>query len=160
MPDLACPYVLTTPAGTITFNDGGTDQFYIQDFPTGLAGAPIRAPIDEVGFGYGSEWYNWWKSGRHIAIEGVFLVQSVAFCSPAQVAVWNELEEELRVALDSISTIETATATLVWRPSGQTQRTLVVRNDIPLECPPDQGYLVRTFTFGLFAAEPVWTEST
>ncbi len=160
MPDLACQYVLTCPGGTITFNSGGTDQFFIQDIPTGLAGAPIRAPIDEIGFGDGSLAYNWWKGGRHIAFEGVFFVTSVPFCSTPCRAVWNEMEEELRVALDSISTVETATATLVWRPEGQTERTLIVRNDIPLECPPDQGYQVRTFTFGLFAPEPVWTEST
>jgi hypothetical protein len=160
MPDLAVEYVLTTPAGVITFNDGSQDQFYIQDIPSGLTGAPISAPIDEVAFGDGSLGYNWWKRGRHIAIDGVFFVQSVPFCSPAQVAVWNEMEEELRVALDSISTLETQTATLVWRPAGQTQRTLVVRNDVPLECLPDQNYQVRTFQFGLFAQDPAWVEST
>lgn len=160
MPDLACEYVLTTPGGTIRFNDGSTDQFYIQDIPSGLAGAPIRAPIDEIAFGDGSLAYNWWKAGRHIPFEGVFFVQSAAFCSPAQVAVWNQMEEDLRVVLDSISGLETDTGTLVWRPTGQTQRTLVVRNDVPLECPPDQNYQVRTFAFGLFAPDPVWTEST
>lgn len=160
MPDLAVEYVLTTPAGTITFNDGGQDQFYIQDIPSGLAGAPISAPIDEVGFGVGSLAFNWWQRGRHIAIEGVFLVQSAPFCSPAQVTIWNEMEEELRVALDSIAGVETATATLVWRPLGQTQRTLIVRNDVPLECPPDQNYQVRTFHFGIFAQDPAWVEST
>lgn len=149
--------MLTTPGGTITFNSGLQDQFYIQDIPTGLAGAPIRAPIDEIAFGDGSLAFNWWKGGRHIAIDGVFLVQSQPFCSDPQVAVWNQMEEELRAALDSISTVETATATLVWTPGGLSQRTLVVRNDVPLECTPDQNYLVRTFSFGLFSADPVWT---
>ncbi len=159
MPDLACEYVLTTLAGTINFNDGSTDQFYIQDIQ-GLAGAPIRAPIDDVPYGDGGIGYNFWKGGRHVSFEGIFLAQSAPLCSPALVAVWNEMEEELRVALDSISALDTDTATLVWTPGGQAQRTLVVRNDIPLECPPDQNYLVRAFNFGLFAAEPAWVEST
>ncbi len=160
MPDLSVEYVLVTPAGTITFNSGATDQFYIQDIPTGLAGAPISAPIDSIGFADGSLTYNWWKRGRHIAIDGVFLVLSEPLCSPAQMTLWNDMEDELRIALDSISALETATGTLTWRPTGQTQRQLVVRNDVPLECPPDQNYSVRTFNFGLFAQDPAWVEST
>lgn len=156
MPDIACPYVLTTPAGTITFNDGSANQFYITNIPVGLAGAPIRAPIDPLAYADGSKSYNFWKGGRHIVVEGMFLVTSVAPC-PDSVPIWNEMEEELRVALESIAGDEADTASLVWTPAGLTQRTLIVRNDVELECQPDQNYLVRTFTFGLFADEPDWT---
>lgn len=154
MPDIACPYVLTTPGGTITFNDGSADQFYITNIPIGLAGAPIRAPIDNLAYADGSKSYNFWKGGRHIVFEGVFLTTTQC---PDVVALWNEMEEELRVALDSISGDEADTASLVWTPAGLTQRTLTVRNDVELETQPDQNYLTRTFTFGLFADEPDWT---
>ena len=157
MPDIACPYVLTTPAGTITFNDGSADQFYITDIPSGLAGAPIRPPIDDLAYADASKGYNFWKAGRHILVQGVFLVTTVG--CPSAVAVWNQMEEDLRVALDSISGSMTSVASLVWRPVGQTQRTLTVRNDVTLETAPDQDYLVRTFTFGLFAEDPTWSET-
>lgn len=155
MPDLACPYVLTTPVDTITFNDGSADQFYITDIPTGLAGAPIRAPIDNIAYANGSRSYNFWLSGRHIPFEGMFLVTSVPPC-PDIVPVWNAMEERLRAALESIAALDTDTATLVWTPAGLTERTLVVRNEIALDTAPDQNYLVRTFSFGLFADDPAW----
>jgi hypothetical protein len=159
MPDLACPYVLVTPAGTVTFNDGSADQFYITDIPQGLAGAPISAPIDEAAFTDGSLSFNWWLRGRHITFEGNLYVTSAPLCSPAMVAVWNQMEETLRAALESTVPDETTAGTLTWTPSGQTQRVLTVRNDVPLECPPDQNYLVRTFHFGLFADDPAWAGS-
>jgi hypothetical protein len=157
MPDLACPYTLTTPGGTIAFNDGSADQFYITDIPAGLAGAPIRPPQDDVAYGDGGVSYNFWKGARHIQFEGVFLVQSAAFCSPAQVQRWNEMEEELRVALESIAALSTDTGTLVWTPTGAlASNTLVVRAEVTLETAPDQGYTVRTFSFGLLADNPDW----
>lgn len=159
MPDISCEYTLTAPGGTIVFNDGSVDQFYLSNIPTGLAGAPIRAPIDNLSYARGSKGYNFWLAGRHITFEGNFFVTSLPGC-PAQVEVWNQMEEELRVVLESIAADMADTATLVWRPAGLTERTLIVRNDVPLECQPDQNYLTRTFTFGLFAEDPDWTEST
>ena len=38
MADIACVYTLTTPGGTITFNAGGSNQFYVTDVQ-GLGGA-------------------------------------------------------------------------------------------------------------------------
>src|SRR5512146_382273 len=107
MADIACTYTLTTPAGTIVFNDGSEDQIYIQGI-TGLGSAPIRTPIDDVPYGDGSLGHNFWKAGRHIIIEGVFFVRSVP-CSPAMVTIWNEMEEDLRLALESIAALTTAT---------------------------------------------------
>jgi hypothetical protein len=156
MPDIACPYTLTTPGGTITFNDGSSQQFYIQGI-TGLGSAPIRAPIDDVPYGDGSIGHNFWQAGRHIAFEGVFLI-TAADCGPNLVGFWNDMEDELRDALESIAALTTDTGTLVWTPTGDVAtRTLVVRHDVPLECPPDQNFTVRNFTFGLFAADPTWT---
>jgi hypothetical protein len=156
MPDIACPYTLTTPAGTVVFNDGSAAQFAIQGI-TGLGSAPVRAPIDDIPYGDGSIGHNFWKGGRHIAFEGLFLVTS-ADCGPNLVGLWNQMEEDLRVALESIAALTSDTGTLVWQPTGfLSPLTLTVRHDVPMECPPDQNFTVRNFTFGLFAADPDWT---
>lgn len=156
MPDLGVEYVLTTPGGTITFNDGSSDQFYIADIQ-GLSGAPVRTPIDDRPYDDGSIGYNFWKAGRHIVFDGHFLVTSVMCPDPAVLPIWNQMEEDLRVALESIGTLIGVTGTLVWTPSGLTQRTLEVRYDVQLECPPDQNYLLRSFHFGVFAEDPDWS---
>ena len=68
------------------------------------------------------------------------------------------MEDALRDALESIAALTTAVGSLVWLPTGDlSTRTLSVRHDVPLECPPDQNFLVRNFSFGLFAAIPTWT---
>lgn len=156
MSDIACPYTLTTPGGTVYFNDGAAQQFYIQGI-TGLGTPPIRTPIDDVPYGNGSIGHNFWTAGRHVAIEGVFLVNP-ADCGPLLVGFWNTMEDALRIALESIAALTTDTGTLTWTPTGSmSSRTLVVRHDVSLECPPDQNFTIRNFSFGLFAADPVWT---
>lgn len=159
MPDVACVYTLVTPAGTVVFNDGSADQFYIGEIPSGLAGAPIRAPMDDLPYGDGGLSYNFWKGARHPLLEGVFLILSTRNMNGI-LTIRNQMEDDLRVALESISEADTATGTLTWRPLGLTQRALTVRNDVPLECVHDQNYLLRTFSFGLVADDPAWTEST
>lgn len=155
MPDVACQYILAAPSGTINFNDGTADQFYITEIPSGLAGAPISAPIDPVAFANNSLSYNWWQRGRHIQMDGVFLITSTRN-EQAILAIRNQMEETLRAALSSCAGLATAVATLSWTPYGQSGRVLEVRNDVPLECPHDQSYLVRTFSFGLFSNAAAW----
>ncbi|HEY1309279.1 MAG TPA: hypothetical protein VGF24_37325 [Vicinamibacterales bacterium] len=156
MADVACPYTLAAPGGTIYFNDGAADQYYIQAVH-GLDGAPIRAPIDDVPFGDGGLSYNFWKGGRHVSIEGIFLIQTID-CGPGLVTIWNQMEEALRVALESIAATIADTGSLSWTPTGLALRTLgSVRNDVPLDCQPDQNFTVRTFSFGLFSDTPDWT---
>ncbi len=156
MPDVACIYTLVTPSGTIMFNDGGPDQFYIQNI-TGIDGPPVRAPGDAISYGDGGRSYNSWKAAREMLFEGVFLVTSVPIC-PDAVPIWNTMQETLRVALESlIGDDATAVGTLTWTPTGTvTSNTLTVRHDVQLECPPDQGFLVRAFHFGLRADNPDW----
>lgn len=159
MPDISCEYDLVGPGGTITFNDGGLDQFYVSEIPSGLAGAPIRASMDAVAFGDGGRSYNFWQGARHPIFEGVFLILSTRNQNGI-LRIRNQMEEDLRVVLESIAATDADTGTLTWRPLGQTQRQLTVRNDQTLECGHDQNYLLRTFTFGLVADDPAWTEST
>jgi hypothetical protein len=156
MPDVACPYTLVTPGGTIQFNDGATDQFYITNIPQGLSGPPLRTPIDDVAFGDGSRGHNFWKSGRHILIEGIFLTPMSA-TGDARATAWNVMEDSLLAALASIASDTADTGTLTWTPIGfMASRSLTVRHDVPLECPPGDNYLVRAFNFGLFAENPDW----
>ncbi len=155
MPDVAVPYLLSTPAGLLTFNDGTADQFYIQSI-TGLDGASIRAPVDAVAYGDGGRSYNFWKGAREMLFEGIFLVTSVPIC-PQAVAIWNQMEEDLRLILASIAATDADTGSLTWTPTGMpSSNTLTVRNDVTLECAPDQGFLTRTFHFGLRADNPDW----
>lgn len=154
--DVACAYTLVTPGGTIAFNDGADDQFYIQNIPSGLGGKPIRPPQDLVAFGDGGRSYKFWKGPRHILFEGVLLVTSMPPC-PELVPIWNQMEEQLDAALESIADDTTDTGTLTWTPAGVSARSLTVRCEVELDVQPDQNYLVRTFHFGLLADDPDWT---
>jgi hypothetical protein len=151
MADIAVVYTLTTPGGTITFNDGGADQFYITEIQ-GLGSAPIRTPIDNAPQAHGGLVHDFWKAARNIVVEGVFLITSVPQGTQCQ-ALRNDMEEDLRAALESILQ---ADGTLAWTPTGLTARSLTVRHSVPLECPHQDNYLLRAFNFGLVAADPDW----
>jgi hypothetical protein len=150
MADISVPYTLTTPAGTITFNDGSADQFYITG-ETGLGTAPRRTPIDSVPFGDGALVHTFWKDARQVTIEGVFLVTSVP-CGSAMVAIWNAMEEDLNDALESIG--GGTDGTLAWTPSGLSARSLSVRHNVPMENPHLENFSLRGFNFGVIAGDP------
>ena len=84
--------------------------------------------------------------------EGVFLITSTLVMNTILTAR-NTMEEDLRVALESIYT---ATGTLAWTPLGESSRSLTVYCEVPMECGHDQNFLLRTFNFGLIAADPDW----
>lgn len=151
MADVAVQYTLSTSGGNITFNDGTDDQFYITEIQ-GLGTPSIRTPIDNAPQAHGGLVHNFWKGPRHIIVEGIFLITSVPQGTQCQ-AIRNDMEEELRAALDSIYQ---ADGTLTWTPVGQAARSLSVRHEIPLECPHIENYLLRAFNFGLVAANPDW----
>jgi hypothetical protein len=153
MADLTAIYTLTTPGGTITFNNGDlhtlTDLYWIGTIQ-GLDGAPIRATIDDAPQAHGGLVHNAWKGPRHVTMEGVILIQSVPLGSPC-LTERNALENALRVALESILQ---ADGTLAWTPEGLSARSLTVRGEVPLEYTPQENYAVMGFTFGLVAADP------
>jgi hypothetical protein len=152
--DVGVSYTLTTPGGTVVFNDGSADQIYIGEIQ-GLGGAPIRAPMDDIPFGHGGLWYDFWEGPRHITFDGVFLITSTRW-GDSVIVIRNQMEETLRVALRSISALETDTGTLDWTPQGQSARQLIVRCDQTVDFGHDQNYLLETFHFGLVAADPDW----
>lgn len=155
MADLACVYTLACPGGTISFNNGDLkthdDLYWISNI-AGLDGAPIRAQVDNAPQAHGGIVHTFWKGPRHVTMEGSILIQSVPWggsCLPER----NAMEEALRSALDS--TLQ-ASGTLSWTPAGQAARSLTVRNDIPVEYTPQEGYLITGFTFGLVSAASDW----
>jgi hypothetical protein len=155
MADVAVLFTLTTPGGTILFNNGSlhttTDLYWITEVG-GLDGAPIRAPIDNRPLIDGGLVHNFFKGPRHVTVEGVIIVQSQPLGQACQ-TVRNTMENNLRVALESILQ---ADGTLAWTPTGLGARSLTVRHDVPLEYRHVENYLLLSFTFGLVAATPAY----
>lgn len=145
MADLTVEYVLTTPGGTITFNDGevgdGTDKFWIQAIQ-GLDGPAIRAPVDPVPFGDGGLVHVFWKGPRRVTIDGVLLIESPVDCQERR----NVLSQALMDALDSIIQ---ATGSLAWTPVGLSALSLSVTNEIPLNITYSDNFMLSNFSFGL-----------
>lgn len=156
MPDLGATYTLSTPGGTISFNNGllkdGTDKYWIQNIQ-GLDGAPLRTPQDNVPYGDGGIVHNFWKGPRHVVMEGVLVTESAGWPSHGELCriVQNEMEDDLITALESIIR---ADGTLAWTPAGQSARSLTVRNDVPCEFTAIENFVLKQFTFGLVAADP------
>lgn len=156
MADLSAIYTLTTPGGVIIFNDGelrdGQDKYWLSNIQ-GLDGSNIRAPIDNVPFGDGGIVHDFWKGPRHVLIEGTFVHESVGFPGSGNACRQkrNEMEETLRAALESILRDD---GTLAWTPLGLAARSLTVRHDVTFEAPETENYTLKTFTFGLVAADP------
>lgn len=153
MADLAVPYTLATPGGTVVFNDGDLytlDDLYWVTEIQGLDGPSIRAQIDDAPQAHGGLVHNFWKGARHVTMEGVILIQSVGL-GAACLTERNTFENNLRVALES--TLQ-ADGTLSWTPTGGAARSLTIRNEVPLEYTPQENYAVMGFTFGLVAADP------
>lgn len=154
MADLAAVYTLTTPAGTISFNDGDLrtldDLYWISEIE-GLDGAQIRAQVDNAPQTHGGIVHTFWKGPRQVTMQGAIIVQSVpfgAYCLPVR----NEMEQDLRVALESIIQ---ADGTLSWTPAGAAStKSLTVRHNIRLDFSPQENYVIMGFVFGLIAADP------
>jgi hypothetical protein len=155
MADVAVPFTLTTPAVTLVFNDDSADQYYITEI-AGLGVPPIRAPIDNVPLGDGGLVHDFWKGPRHIAVEGVLLIQSTRIQDDI-VDIRNQMEDDL---IDALESILRADGTLAYTPTGASARSWTVRHDIPLDFRHVENYLLESFSFGLVAAEPDWAGSS
>ena len=129
MADLVCTYTYTAPGGTIVFNNGqlrdGTDKFWLQSIQ-GLDGPNVRAPVDLVPMGNGSLLHAFWLSGRTPVLEGVLVIESVPLNSSGCQTALNEMEDNLRAAVESNIA---ATATLAWTPTGQSSQSLTVKHN-------------------------------
>lgn len=158
MPDLASPYTLATPGGTILFNNsgidlfnmvGGPDEYYISDIQ-GLDGPSIRAPVDNRPQTHGGLVHPFYKGPRRVTIEGSLMVRSTRVQNAMRL-IRNDMEEALRVALESILQADGTLSWTVPLTAGTDSRSLTVRNEIPVEF---RGIELKTFVFGLIAANP------
>lgn len=159
MADLTVTYTLTTPGPDIVFNDGSlfsTDDLYWIQTLRGLERQTpeLRTPVDSVAFGDGGLVHTFRKPPRRATFDGVLLVQSVSRSSSMCQQILNVMEDNLSQALESI---EDADGTLTWTPTGFAQRTLTVRCEVPFDPQPIEDYQLRSFSFGLIAANPVWS---
>ena len=158
MPDLASPYTLTTPGGTVQFNNeqmdrfnipGGPDEFYISDIQ-GLDGPPIRAPVDNRPQTDGGLVHPFFKGPRRVTIEGCLMIRSTRI-GDAMRLIRNDMEKELKDALESILAADGTLSWTVPYTAGTDAFSLTVRNEIPVEF---RGIELKTFVFGLIAADP------
>ena len=155
MADVGVAYTLTTPDGTIVFNDGTDPQYYITEI-RGLGAPELRTPIDNSPLADGALVHDFWKGPRHIGIEGVILT-STRLTGDAIVVVRNDMETDLEVALESILR---ADGTLTYTPQGQSARSFTVNYEVPLDFSHGDNYTALTFSFGLVSAEPDWSGSS
>jgi hypothetical protein len=153
MTDVSVPYVLTTPAGTITFNDDSADQFYLTNIE-GLDGAPIRAPIDDAPQTDGGIVHDFYLGPRHIIMEGTLLILSTRVQNSI-LTIRNQMEADLIEAHESLRSQD---GDLQWTPLGQSARQLTVRGDVPVQTRHEDNYLTVAFAFGLVAADPAMME--
>jgi hypothetical protein len=151
MADIGVQFVLDTPTTDITFNDDSEDQIYIVT-ASGLGMPTLRTPIDNVPFGDGGLVHDFWEGPRHILIDGIFLITSTHVMDDV-VVIRNDFEDDLVTALTSIIR---ADGTLTWTPQGQSQRSLTVRCDVPVDFAHEANWTLETFAFGLVAANPDW----
>ena len=161
MPDLASPYTLTTPGGTILFNNegidlfnmvGGPDEYYISDIQ-GLDGAPIRAPVDNRPQTHGGLVHPFFMGPRRVTIEGSLMIRSTRVQNTMRL-IRNDMERNLRIALQSILQADGTLSWTVPRQAATDSFSLLVRNEIMVEF---RGIELKTFVFGLIAADPDYT---
>jgi hypothetical protein len=150
--DVAVPHVLTTPGGSITFNDGSADQFYLNAIP-GLDTIPARVPIDKIAFGHGARAHPSWRDAKHFAPEGSLLITSTRVMDDI-VTIRNTMAAQLATVVDAL--IGDTSGTWQTTPLGQASRTwTVVRDAEGIQWTHVDNYQVLDFVFFLVAPDPV-----
>jgi hypothetical protein len=150
MTDIAAGYLLTTPGGNISFNDGAEDQYYITSI-RGLESGVIRAPIDSMPQTDGAIIHDFFFGQQSIVVDGFFFITSSRVMNTI-LAQRNTMTSALRTALNSILR---ADGTLAWTPLGQSAESLTVRYEVPLQPDHIDNYLNRSFSFGLVSGDPL-----
>jgi hypothetical protein len=150
--DVAVVYTLTTPGGTIVFNNGADppsfdDMFYITNI-RGLDMGTIRAPQDDLPQDDGGLDHNFFFGPMHPIFEGAYLIQSTRRQTDIQI-LRNTMNGQLKAALTSILRVANI-GTLSWTEAGQGGVSLPVRCEIPLET---DGVELKTWTFGLYSSQ-------
>ncbi len=151
MADVTTAYTLSTPGGTIVFNDGalgdGTDKYWLTTGPQGLRSA-LRTPYDPTPFGDGGTSYTTRRGPMFPIFDGLYLIESNQSQAMCQI-LRNDMAVDLEAALDSI--LSPTTGTLSWTPEGQSALSLAVSYWVTLDDPYGDNYATQSFTFGLYS---------
>ncbi len=142
------PMTLATPGGTLTFNQA-TGDTYINDPGgcSGLDGVPLRVTLDDAPQTDGGLKHKTFRSARHILMTGTLLTGSGSSTFVAR----NTLEATMTVAIDSLLN---ADGTLAWTVQGGAPHSITVRTEMSAVY---SGGLVKSYAFGLYAANPTIT---
>jgi hypothetical protein len=140
MAEFGIPRTLTTPAGTLTFNDFGSSSYFRLSAVDGGESGAIRTSVERIPQ----------RDGALVrdAFEGelteVWQGQIVA----ASVTARREMEDTLRACLKSLMRGD---GTATWTPSGATARQRTVRLQEKLLI---RGGFLKEFQFSLVSADP------
>jgi hypothetical protein len=150
--DIKTEYLLDTAGVDITFNDGtlgdGTDKYWLTSI-SGLDGPAIRAPVDLVPFGNGGIVHTFRLGPRRITFDGMFLIESSTSQGDCM-ELRNNLRDNL---LSALASCLTAAATLSWTDTGGSSFSIPVYNEVGLDCPYSDNYMVQNFSFGLISED-------
>lgn len=136
--------------GSLDFNTREPDEYFIKSID-GEDGIPVRAPIDMVPHGDGGIIHDFWDEPRHITVKGVITLDP-ALSGFDQIVQRNTMEDALIAACYAIRRSST---TWSRSRSGMGDQSLSVYCDMqPVFSDEGDG---RNFTFGLVAANPVWS---
>lgn len=143
MPGFSDIDTLTTPAGTISFNDDTGDTLFVDPKRSSGMGMPlVRAPIDNKGQTDGYIVHPFFLEGRHLVLAGMLLIRSAATEAgyrTARDALSSGTEAKLRSILQADGTLTIGAATLT------------VRCDLGVDFPAIEG-MDKGFVFGLVSA--------
>lgn len=151
MAESAAPQTLTTPTGTILFNQditvaGVANCMYWVENTEGLDDAPVRAPQEDRPRTPGGIIHDILDGARHITIEGyLYIGPDTAY---NQVVARNTMERDLRLVLRGA---RTADGSYSYSPTGLGTDVYTIRNDVPVTYP---GKMPKRFIFGMVAGDP------
>jgi hypothetical protein len=143
MSETNAPASLITSAGTILFNTPTTAPYYFHTDVAGLDQVPLRAPMDAKPHASGAIIHKFLRDARHITLSGLVVATSTA-----------ERNNMCDALISALQSIEQADGTYTWTPTGQTLKTLTVRCDVAVTFSGSNGPILKTYTFGLVAADP------
>jgi hypothetical protein len=145
--DTGIPMSLETPAGTLVLNDYQSEVgCYMVDKITGMDGASIRNPIDNLPQRDGAVLHPFFRGPRIFTIEGLIVGPTPTLMTSLQ----NGLIAACESTIDTVA----PSARFFFDPPGQQTRFVQCKVYDPLEISPD-GVGTRRFAVTLIAPDPV-----
>lgn len=153
MAEFGCPATLSTPSGSIDFNDfvgaGANGTIWLIQNIDGLDGEPLRAPMDDKAGADGAWLYEFFGSARHITVSGIMIPAST-LSAWQQIQTRNQMEQSLRIKCRSMKGYG-VTGTWSWTPTGMGTYSVTVKCDV-MPTFPGEG-IIKQFVFGLVSGD-------